>query len=165
MSLSDKIYEGSSDLGLFQSKLGLFVGSLSIIILSIIALLQLKKDESGLIDSYATITAVNCVNNCVYEIKYKVKDIEYTAILTSMNNKIYNVGQNVEITYNIDDPHIVSFKILRAKYIAGILFAIGLIVFGASYFNYYMSSNFKLYSAAQGAGTAASIISSPFRSK
>lgn len=170
-SVFENIYEGATELGKFRSMLILGIAIICAVLLGVVGTYLFMSNQSNLIDAVATSLQSKCESwsdgkntrrNCYTDIKYVVNNKEYTASINTGNLQYAN-GANVEITYDAQNPANVTTKIIRNKWIGIILSIIAIVLIGFGLFNYYMSQRFKLYAAAQGTGTALSLVSAPFR--
>ena len=167
------LYDGSASLGKAESYVGLFVGGIVSIILIIIAIHLLFINQSNLVDSNAIVVDSHCVSNydnkegvtynCNLHIKYAVGGKSYSGQISTTGSTSYTVGDNVDITYNSTNPSEVTARQLRDKTLGYILLGVGILIGAGSYFNYYMTSHYKIYAAAQGASTGLDLMDNTFR--
>lgn len=166
------LYDAARSLGVFKAYLGLIITGIIGFILLIISVSLLFRDDSHLVDTRATITRSDCErknieNNVTYDcdldVNYNVENDTYTGRIMQTSNIPLNVNNKIFVTYDKNEPSNVTPKQLRSKTTALILFIIALILVGFSGFNYFMSTRFSLYAAAQGTATTANILTRGFR--
>lgn len=173
-NIGKKIYDSSAELGTFTTMLRSIIAVVIALVLIAIGIYLYKLDQSDLVDGTATVTSSDCVPNrdskgnlkysCNLGVKYIVNGKEYTGTIIKTGNMSHAVGTLIDITYNSKNPAEVKDSALRYKTIAYVMFGIAVILLLGTGVNYYMSSRFKMYAAAEGASTTLSILSSPFRS-
>ena len=89
---------------------------------------------------------------------YSIDGIEYNNNLPSVTQ--YDVGDLININYKLSDPNSISV-FLSGHYLSSILSVVALVIMGASYYSYYMTTHYKLYAAAEGAATVKNIMLQP----
>ena len=161
------VYDRSANLGVFEGTLKLICGMLIALICLIIGIVLFTKNQSNLVNSVATVIDAHCsaqqqgrssINVCYLKIKYVVDGRNYTGAITTSGSNMYSIGSNVDITYDSKNPLNVQSKIIRDKTIAYILIGIGLCIGVCVYVNYYMTTHYKMYAAAEGFGDAIRIL-------
>jgi hypothetical protein len=173
-NIGEKIYDSSAELGTFTTMVKSIIAVVVALIFIAIGIYLYKLDQSDLVDGTATVTSSDCVANrdnrgnlkysCNLGIKYVVDSKEYTGTIIKTGNMTNAVGTLVDITYNSKNPAEVKDSALRYKTIAYVMFGIAVVLLLGVGVNYYMTSRFKIYAAAEGASTTLSVLSSPFRS-
>ncbi len=163
----DNLYDDASSLGKFQSFVGLIFAVVIGLVLIIVGYYYVTSSNQYILTT-GIVKNINCqdvVNNnsktpnttsttkvCTLNIEYNVNGVTYTNILTE-NNVVYSLNQSIKIEYLKSDPNQIRMPGLSDSTIGYISSGISvLIVLGAG-FNYYLSSNYKLYASAQGANT------------
>jgi hypothetical protein len=170
-TIATAAYEGATELGQIQSYVGLIIGGLISIALIGCAIYLLTSNQNNLVDSTAIVQTASCVQQmidknvtqiCNLKIKYTVSGKEYIENIVATGDKIYNVNDQIEITYNSDKPSEVTTKQIRNSTIGIVLSIVGILICGCVLLNYYMTSKSKLYAASQGTATVLGVVSSPF---
>lgn len=175
-TLPERIYDGASDLGKFQALISLILAIIVFVIMFIAGAYLYFSDQSNLFDTKAIIKDVKCkennisygnkqkiVYNCNILVEYNLNGKNIMAQLNTNDNILRNINQTIDITYDINDPNNVSLPIMRNSTMGFMLSSIGLLILGGAYLLYYMTNRFKLFASSQGASTALSIVSMPFR--
>lgn len=165
----NSLYEGSATIGRAQSYIGLFIFGFISLILVIVAIYLFTINESNLIDTQATVINAQCQQNygsagksrtysCNVQIKYVVNGTEYNGNISTNGPDMYYSGNVIDVTYDSNNPNIVTTKKLRDKLLAFILLGIAILLGGGAYFNYYMTSKSKAYAAFSGASSTLRMI-------
>jgi len=168
-SVGSKLYDGSAELGKFQSSVGLYIGGFMCIIMMCIAIYLFTSKDDGLVDvkgivqNRYDVSAKRTMYNCSLTVKYVVDGKEYTGNTGLNSGQVYNVGDSIDISYDPKNPTNISPKQISKKLIAAIICGVALLVGGGAYLNYYMTRRFQTYAAAQGAATTMNVLASPFR--
>ena len=172
-SVLSTAYDGSAQLGVFEGTLKLVCGIIICLIFLIIGIVLFTKNQNNLVDSVATITDVHCVqqttpigtrqqgrptNICNLEINYIVDGKNYSGTIIVSGYKSYNKGSNIDITYDSKNPLNVQTKVLRNRTFAYISIGVGLCIGACVCVNYYMTTHFKMYAAAEGMGAVANAL-------
>jgi hypothetical protein len=171
-TVGQDLYDGSAKLGVFQGKLKLIIGIVIGVLLICSASGLFASDQSNLVDTHGSIVSAECQAhqeknsvkyNCNVKVKYNVNNTEYNNSISTNGSTKYVDGNQIELTYDTKNPNSVSEYVIRNKWWALLLLVIALIIIGCSWLNNYLTQNYKMYAAAQGASTVASIVSSPFK--
>lgn len=156
-SIGSDLYEGSSQLGVFQSFIGLIFGVIIGIVLIIVGSSFLFSQDKY-ISTTGNVQSKNCTlvdknNNCVMNIKYQ--DSKGNSYINSLNttNISYSIGQDIPIEYLESNPNSIRIPGLSNQTMGFISSLISIIIVALVSFNYYMTTHYKLYAAATGAKT------------
>ena len=167
------LYNGASDVGVFKADLTLIICLILSTILFVVGIYMIIYDDD---EKYLRIKGVVVQPNCTVASKtVDAKGISSTnykcnvAVNYSINNKLYSktIFTSGTTSYVKDEP--VDLMILKTDYMNAqfaqmsnqsigyilVLAAIG--ISGASYINYYLTHNYKLFAAAQGASAVAGL--------
>ena len=157
-SISDELYSDSAALGNITSLIYLIIAIVIGVILIISAIINFTSPKYLSIN--AIITNVNCKvsqenktsSNCNLIVTYSVQNKNYTESLT-ITGTGYSVGQNINIEYLPSDPTQIRSASTSTTTMGIISSVLALIIVGGSYFNYYMTTHYKLFASAQGVNT------------
>lgn len=167
-SFGQSVYDTTADLGFIKTKIYLGIAIVIAIVLIIVSIVLFFKDQSNLIDVTGKVhNVVFCNKNkdpkskhtsyeCELTVVYNVNSTGYVKNIQT-NDKLYNIDENIELTYNKTNPNEVSLSVVRYRTISYILFGIAVLLVGLSYLSYYLSTRSKLYSAVVGAQTVVSL--------
>jgi hypothetical protein len=176
--LGNKLYQGAVDFGRFKAKVGLWIaGFIAIIMFVVGVMLAMKQEDPNIVDGIATVTKVSCTShiqqvgksfqteyNCTADIEYEVDGKKHVTNMNFLNRMAQLfVGSHVEISYDKNDPTKVTERQMKAKYIGWGLIGGSFLLVGLAYLSYYITMSYELVAVSQGASTAASIVSAPFR--
>jgi hypothetical protein len=163
------MYDGLSGVGTFKADLGLVIGVIVGCALIVFGIYFMMNDDS---DNYlrvdGTVVQPNCVKSSVsYDDKGRPTDnfkcnmiVQYTIDGKSYSKKMYLTGTT---SYIKDEP--VKLMVAKNNYedvqlvsmdkttLGSILMVVALVIVGLTYLNYYLTHNYKVFAAAQGAET------------
>lgn len=174
-SIGSKIYSGTAELGKIQSSIGLYVAIIVSVIMICIAIYLFTKKDDGWQNLKAIVQNSQCNShydkvakrtkyNCDLTVKYVVDGKEYTGKTGFNSDRVYNINDNIDISYDPKNPTQIRVKEMSKKLVAGILLGVALLIGGGAFLNYYLTKKSETYAAAQGAATSMNILASPFRS-
>lgn len=175
-SLPESMYEGAAELGKFQASISLILAIIVFVVMIISGIYLYFSDQSNLVDTKAIIKDIKCeerkethgtkqiiLYDCNITLEYDLNGKPMIAQLRTLDNvKRYN-NETLDITYDLNNHSNVSLQIMRNSTMAIILSSIALVILGGAYLSFYMTNRFKLFASSQGASTALSIVSMPFR--
>jgi hypothetical protein len=160
--LAQKIYEGSAEVGSWYAYFGLIFAIIIALCMSGSSFYLFNKDESNLIKARANVLKADCQNTIVYDSKGRAMtnttcllDIEYIVNNVTYKNKVTTSGthyanQIIDITYDKNDPNIVSAETMSSKTMAMILCGIAILLLLCSGVNYYFTQKSKTYASIYG---------------
>lgn len=161
MSITETIYEDAAAIGRFRAWIGLIVACVIAFILLIVGIVKLYSGKTNQTVP-GTIKTVSCtLSNKTYQcnatVAYTVNQIGYTKNIVLNSSTPYTAGQDITIYVNPADPNDVS----AVSDISGWYFISGAILFVLiGYAMYWLSQKYKFFAAAEGVGTAGSVIRS-----
>jgi hypothetical protein len=155
-----EVYSDASSLGVFTSTLWLYI-AMCICIIFVIISIYLFSSRKTLETTKAIITNASCNTSfdsksnartatCTIDIEYFVEYKKYANKLIT-TDKYHDVGDQIDVSYDINNPDNVYYNTFSTTSIALILLCIGAIILGSAYLQYYLSSNYKIYAAGTGA--------------
>jgi len=166
---SNSLYNSASGVGEFKADLVLFIGLIFSILLFVVGIYMILYDDD---DKYLRIKGVVVQPNCTTSsstidnqgktiINYKCNmSINYTINNKSYSKTIFTSGAT---SYVKDEP--IDLMVLKSDYtnvqiaqmsghtIGNIFILLAMLLSGASYLNYYLTHNYKIFAAAQGIST------------
>lgn len=172
MELGKNIYQSTASYGRFMGKLTFYVCLIISIILLVVSIRLILKNESNLVDTLANIKQAECKDhfdkktvsfNCSLTVTYKVNDTEYEEKILTNSNVNYKPNDAIKVTYDKTDPKKVSVKKMRSYQVGLIVLLIGFIVLAVGYYTKYTTENFAVVAAAQGTGSIVSLLTRGFR--
>jgi hypothetical protein len=170
--IADKLYEGSGDLGRFQSTLTLICGIiLGIIIIIVGVYWVVSSDDGDYLYIPGTVTVADCVENKTYDSKgnliikyvctltlsYVIEGATHTGELRTNSTTKYNVGETLSLAVSKANIQKIELAGMSDMTIGGISICCAILMMCGSSLNYYMTSRFKMYAAAQGASTVVGV--------
>lgn len=173
----EQFYSASAELGKLQSMKGLVISAIISIILIIISIYYFTHPNTNLIPTVGKVIDVKCnpiiinktqTNSCNLTIAFEIGQqgknlLTYKSILTTNNNKIYNIGELIAISYDPQNPSLIYEKSISTYIIASGLLAASILLFTGSYYTYYISSRSKLFAASEGVNIVGSTVFNGFR--
>lgn len=160
-NLGNELYSDSAKLGYFKSLISLII---AIVIGTVLIICSIQYFTST--DIYkpikASIINANCINkivnnkseiNCNLQLQYIIEKTEYNGNLSITSTLSYTNGQIIDIEYNQNDPTKIRTIGLSSNTIGLISLCVAIILIGGAYFNYYLTTKYKLYASAEGIGT------------
>jgi hypothetical protein len=159
MSITETIYEDAAAIGRFRAWIGLIAACVIGFILFIAGIAKLfsgktKQSVSGTIKTVSC-TLTNTMYECNAMITYMVNGNGYNTNVVLTSKTPYTPGQTLSIYVNPSDPNDVS----AIPDISGWYFIMGaffIILIG--YAILWVSQKYKFFAAAEGVGTAGSVI-------
>lgn len=161
MSITETIYEDAAAIGRFRAWIGLIVACVIAFILFIAGVVKLYSGKTNQ-SLPGTIKTVSCtLSNKTYQcnatIAYTMNQIGYTTNIVLNSTTPYTSGQDITIYVNPSDPNDVS----AVSDISGWYFIIGaILIVSIGYATLWISQKYKFFAAAEGVGTAGSVIRS-----
>jgi hypothetical protein len=168
--IADKLYEGSGELGRFQSTLTLICGIILGIIIIICGVYWIvSSDDGDYLYVPGTVTVADCVENKTYDSKgnlivkyvcnltldYVIDGTTHTGKLRTNNTSNYNVNDTISLAVSkADSQKIKVANTLSDMTMGAASICCAILMMCGSSLNYYMTSRFETYAAAQGASTA-----------
>jgi hypothetical protein len=158
--LANDLYEGSAKLGTIKSYITLIIVIIIGIILVLCSMSYFFSSEKYLTIK-GKVESVKCetktVNNkpetnCVLEVSYNISDKNYKSIITT-NTSTYNNNQIIDIEHLESNPNFIRIPSLSNKMVGLISSAVAIIIVAGAYYNYYLTTQSKVYASAQGAQT------------
>ena len=160
----NEIYNGSAELGKFTSLMYLIGAIIVGVILVICAIMNFTAAPYQ--TTNATVTAIGTIGNTTnntntgigqqanISVSYNVANKNYNSSLPT-NGKTYTLGQTITIQYSPSNPtQILNVGSSSNNTTMGIIsLVIPVILVGATYFNYYVTSHNKMYASAEGVRT------------
>ncbi|VBB17695.1 hypothetical protein YASMINEVIRUS_158 [Yasminevirus sp. GU-2018] len=163
------LYDGASGLGTFKADLGMVIALVVGCVLIVIGAYLVVTDDS---DKYLRIKGVvvspNCVKSSVsYDDKGRaVENFKCNMVVSyKINGKVYSkkIYMNSSSSYIKDEP--IDLMVSKTDYqnvqlasmdkstLGSVMVLIAVVVVALSYLNYYLTHNYKVFAAAQGANT------------
>jgi hypothetical protein len=166
--LGSEIYQGSSELGIFTAKLGLGVGVVVGVFMMLMGIyIMMYNEDDKYLNIQAKIAKADCTRYDSYsdsksQTKYKCKLIVaymidgkmYQTVIHTDSSTVYMADEPITIMVEKANFNKASLSGTSSSMIGSVLFGFALVMMGLCYLNYWMSTNFKVYSAGQGVGTA-----------
>lgn len=159
MSIAETIYEDAAAIGRFRAWIGLIVACVIGFILFIAGIAQLysgktKEPVTGTIKTVSC-TLVKTNHECNAMITYMVNGNGYNTNVFLTSKTPYTAGQTLTVYVNPADPNDVSaFSDISGWYFLGGAVLVVLI----GYAMFWISHRYKFFAAAEGVGTAGSVI-------
>jgi uncharacterized membrane protein YeaQ/YmgE (transglycosylase-associated protein family) len=166
------IYDASAELGYIQSIISLIVGIFIASVLLICAYSFLTTPVTTA-NTTAKVTSASCADvkqtngkntttvfNCKLGISYTVDKVAYTGTIVETSPIRYVTGQDIAVNYNIKNPKDVKFGSINNQLVGSISSGVALFIISAVALNYYLTTHFKLFAAAEGAGTVYGVVRS-----
>lgn len=158
-NIGSAIINESINYAKIKSTFSLIIGIIICIILWIGSFYTYKLKDEYLNTTKGIYKNVNCIGfnkidnnnnlvrtyNCDFNVNYNINNVDYTSkqILNNINN-IINENDNVTINYNDQNYNDIKLNYLPKKYIALILFIIGIIIFMGSLLYYELMHKSKI---------------------
>ena len=101
--------------------------------------------------------------SCNLIVNYTVNGTSYTNPVTLTNSKQYVVGEQVFISYNINNPNIITAAQLDSHFLGSISLVIGSILLLSCGINFYLSSSSNVYAAGTGISTTFGLLKGSFK--
>jgi hypothetical protein len=171
-NFASDLYEDTSNLGKSYATIQVFIGIIIFIILCLCGLYNnFKTDTHGNVK--ATIGQVSCnkkvysentqsIYSCDLRVSYIVNDKVYINNLTLENSQQYVLNQDIDISYDLNNPNIITEKQANNSTTGSISMVIGSLIMLSCGVNYYLANNSKIYSATTGVATTADLIKKIF---
>lgn len=165
MEFGKSVYKGVADYGKFTSTIQFYIFSAIAVVMVFIGLYLIIKKQTGR-DTVGKIIQVDCnriyMNNgyhyeCTLKIEYNVGSTPYTSVINVSSATTYYNGQNVDISYEIDNPMKIKIKQISSKIIGIIVIVIALIIVGGSYFTKCITQRYEVAAAAKGSANIVSM--------
>jgi hypothetical protein len=169
----NNIYDGLSDLGLFKADLGMIIGLIIGLILIVLGIYLMVYDEDHkYLRITGQITQPNCVKSSTTYDEYGKQTDSYKCNLNvtyQINGKTYSRKIYVSGTNNYINDEPISLMVMKDNHedvqvaymnrttLASILFIVSILLIGICYLNFYVTHNYKVFSASQGANTIVSL--------
>jgi hypothetical protein len=172
-NIANSLYDGSADLGKTYATGQMLCGVIIFIILCLCGLYNIITPPTSA-NVTATILNVNSVRpitsnktitfSCNLKVKYLVKNKEYINNVTLRNQFIYTSGQNVDISYELNNPNNISAPSIANDGSGSGYSSIvsGCLLLCSCGINFYMAHNNKLYAASTGVGNSVGILNNAF---
>ena len=161
--LTNELYDGTSDLGLFRADLSWWIG---VVVGGLLALLGVMMMMSNDDDKYQVVQGVvtepscreynsngSTTYKCNTGVSYKVADKTYTATLFTTGSSDYILNQPVDLRVRKARHQDVAFNTPNSRQTGTYLIAGGAVIIGLVYLNRYIAQTYKPYAAAQGVRT------------
>lgn len=159
-NLGNQIYEDSANLGYYRSVVGLIITiTIGIILFICASYFFTSKNIYKYIK--ADVKNLNCsqsyhnnslMNKCSLLASYVVDGKEYNNSLIMVLNKEFDQS-TIDIEYDPQNPNNIRLPTMNNITISIISIVIAILLVSSSYYNYYMSKNYRMYASAQGIGT------------
>jgi hypothetical protein len=178
-SVVNQLYEGTAEFGVWKTKIIYYIAIAIAVIMVVVGIKLFFVDQSNLIDTQGIVETIiseqqkilnidknnnkNIVYSYVLKVSYNVNEDKLINTINIDSSEKIISGSVIDLTYDRSNPSKVTGKIIRNKTLALALSIIGTIIIGFAGFNYWLSKRFKIFAAAEGVGSIASIISAPFR--
>jgi len=101
--------------------------------------------------------------SCNLIVNYTVNGTSYTNPITLTNNKKYAIGDQVFISYNIQNPNIISVAQLDSHFLGSISILVGSALLLSCGINFYLSSSNNAYAAGTGISTTFGLLKGSFK--
>ena len=170
--LASGIYDETSNLGKSYATIQIIIGIIIFIALCICGIyFEFKPTTTGNVTAKVT-TVDNCNKivrseqtsyECVLQVTYTVNGKVYTNSITLDNSQKYVLNQDVDISYELNNPNVISPKEMDNKLIGSSLILVGIVIMISCGVNYYLASNSKLYAASTGTATTIDIFKNAFK--
>lgn len=159
MSVAETIYEDAAAIGRFRAWIGLMVACVIGFILFIAGVAKLYSGKTNQAVS-GTIKTVSCtLTNKTYQcnavVSYMVNENGYNTNIVLTSATPYTVGQNLTIYVNPSDPNDIS---ANADMSGWYFIAAAVFIVLIGYAVLWVSQKYKFFAAAEGVGTAGSVI-------
>jgi len=178
--LASTVYDETSSLGKTYATIQIFIGIFICIILCLCGLYNeflpvttaitnakiLKiTNNNGLCDrniaastNAENVKSESITYNCNLQVTYTVNNQTYTNNISLQNSTPYTVGQTIQLSYNLNDPNIITSPQPDNKTMGSISIIIGILILSSCAVNYYLATQSKLYAATEGVGTSISLL-------
>ena len=157
--MSSQLYDGAASIGKFEGIIKLYGAAIISIIFICISIYMFLTNNSNLVNTSGKITVANCSSstNCNLRVTYMVNGTTYNGSITVPHNK-YKIGENIDITYDSTAPVNITLKKQSNITLSIVSLVCALIIGGFAYLNYYLTSNYKMFAAVEGADTVFKIL-------
>lgn len=175
MSVADTIYNDAASLGRLRALIGLIAGAVIAIILFFVGIAKINTKNPHTQQVQATVTQLTGCSTtnpqkssyqCTIAVKYTVNGTEYNNAsfpLTSEGAMPY-VNQMITAYYDPANPSSLSSESADGDRTNGkIMIGASFFVVGISYFIWWLSKRYQFFAAAQGVGTAGSMMQSMWK--
>lgn len=163
------IYSGLGDLGMFKAVLCMIIALIVGLTLIVIGIYMIMYDDDNLyIRVKGSVVQPNCIkSSTTYDKNGKPMDnykcditVNYKINGTAYSNKMYLTGAStyinnepIDLMVRKDDLNNVQLGTINKSSIGSIMIICSLILVSLAYLNYYMTSNYRIFAAAQGTAT------------
>lgn len=158
--IANDLYEGTAKLGKIQSYVSLIVIIIIGVILILCSFNYFFSNEKynvirGKIESIKCNTTT--INNkpqtsCTLELSYTIDGIKYKSTLNT-NTSTYSSNQEIDIEYLESNRNNIRIPSLSNQMIGLISSGVALVIIGGAYYNYYLTTESKVYASSQGVST------------
>lgn len=165
-------------------KLKAYIGAIIVTIISIVMTFigyKLIKDSKVYVDVLGNIVKAVCNKiitiikkdstqtteisyDCSLNVNYNVNNNKFNKIINTKTAKLYSSGDNIDLSYEENNPTNVRIKQISEKTIGKILIGIAIIIALFAIINAYLVTKSKSYATISGATNALSDVSSIFSS-
>jgi hypothetical protein len=174
MSVADTIYNDAASLGRLRAFIGLIAGAVIAIILFFIGISKINTKNPHTQEVQATVTQLtgcattnpkNSSYQCTIAVKYNVNGIEYNAPSFALTSEgMPYVNQMITAYYDPSNPSSLSAESADGDRTTGkIMIGASFFVVGVSYFIWWLSKRYQFFAAAEGVGTAGSLMQSMWK--
>lgn len=161
--LTNELYDGTSDLGLFRANLSWWVGVVIGGLLALVGIMMMLSNDD---DEYFVVQGVVSEPSCkeynsdgklTYKcntgVSYKVDKKTYTVTIFTSGTSDYIMNQPVELRVKKTRHMDVAFNTPNSRQTGAYLIAGGTVIVGLVYLNRYIAQTYKPYAMAQGVRT------------
>lgn len=163
------LYNGASDVGTFKADLFMIIAVIIGFFMIAMGMYMVITDDS---EKYIRVTGIvaqpNCVRSsvsyddkgraidnykCNLAIDYKINGKTYTKKMYLSGKSSYVKDEPVELVIDKSNYENVKLASMTSSMIGGTMMVSAIVLFGIAYLNYYLTHNYKVFAAAQGAET------------
>lgn len=165
MEFGKNIYRGAAEYGKFTSSIQFYIFSAVAVVMIIIGLYLIIKKQTTRVTT-GKIVKADCNRiymkkgyryECTLKIEYNIDTIPYTSIINTSSATSYYQGQNIDVSYEIDNPTKIKIKQVSSKIIGLIVIIVALMIAGGSYLTKYITQHYEAAAAAKGAANIVSM--------
>lgn len=165
----NSLYDGAKGLGTFKADLGMVIALIVGCVLIIIGAYMAATDDS---DQYlkvrGLVIAPNCVKSsisyddkgrvidnykCNVVVTYKINGKVYSKKIYMTGSSSYIKDEPIDLIVSKMDYNNVQVASMDRASVGGVMVFVAIVVVALAYLNYYLTHNYKLFAAAQGANT------------
>lgn len=163
------MYSGLSDVGSFKAVLGLAVAALIGFFLLVVGIYMMFTDNSnkylhikGLVvesDCSKSQTTYNEKGypiegyKCNITVSYKINDTVLSKIIYTNGSSTYIKNEPIDLMVEKENYENVLLSKMSGMVVGGLMVGGSVLMIGVAYLNYYLTQNYKVFAAAQGANT------------